>query len=70
VTGLTLDDLVASTQSSAWTLLDVLNEEIRAGRVRRVENGRVEYELTEFGRATLAPLFEGVDGFAAIRGPQ
>jgi DNA-binding HxlR family transcriptional regulator len=68
VNGLTLEELCRSTLSSRLTMLDVLREEIAAGRVEQVSNGRVEYRLTEAGRRELAPKLEGVHGLVAIRG--
>lgn len=65
--GLTLSQLARSTRSSPVTLLDVLREEIAAGRVEKVENGQVTFRLTEQGRRELEPLFVGIAGFTAIR---
>jgi DNA-binding HxlR family transcriptional regulator len=67
VNGLTLEELCRSTRSYPEMMLEVLRDEIRLGRVRRVENGRVEFELTEAGRRELAPLLLGADGLTAIR---
>ena len=67
VNGLTLEQLV---QSHGWppeTLLDVLDEEIAAGRVRVVVNGSVVYELTEDGRRQLEPILRA---FGQIEGPR
>ena len=68
--GLSFRDLAASTMSPPQTLRDVLDDEIRRGRVEAVENGRVSYRLTPRGLAELRPLFEGPAGFLAIRGPR
>jgi DNA-binding HxlR family transcriptional regulator len=70
VDGLSFLELARSTRSHPETLADVLREEIAAGRMEEVRNGRVEYRLTDEGRRQLEPLLGGLEGLAAITEPR
>ena len=68
--GRTLLELAESTRTPTYVLLNVLREEIAAGRVEVVRNGSAVYRLTPAGRRELEPILSGVASLSAIREPK